>query len=329
MRASAIEFHSLLSEPMQGFISYKRALNRRFRTEERALHLLDRYLIEENIADTAALTPELIDAFLASRPRARPRSHNHLLGVIRRLFDWMVDQGHLAQSPVRAKPRRSTHQHIPYLFDLTLARRLIERAAALKDKSRGVLRGPTYATVFALLFGLGLRVGEVARLARGDVDLGRGLLFIRQTKFAKDRLVPIGPRMAARLADFIELRERQIGPLGPDAALFSFSSGHAIHPGTISQTFHALVPHLGLEYRPGVCPPRLHDLRHSFAVATLLRWYRSGCNPAARLLHLSTYLGHVNPSSTAVYLTITGELLDEAAGRFGRYAEPLSIKGAQ
>ena len=71
-------------------------------------------------------------------------------------------------------------------------------------------------------------------------------------------------------------------------------------------------------------PPRLHDLRHSFAVGTLLRWYCQGSDPAARLLHLSTFLGHVDPASTAVYLTITAELLEAAGDRFGRYAAPLS-----
>lgn len=78
---------------------------------------------------------------------------------------------------------------------------------------------------------------------------------------------------------------------------------------------------------PRSCAPRLHDLRHSFAVATLLRWYRSGVNPADRLIHLSTFLGHVHPSSTAVYLTITAELLGEASGRFERFAAPVLFEG--
>ena len=84
----------------------------------------------------------------------------------------------------------------------------------------------------------------------------------------------------------------------------------------ISQTFHALVPKLELHIPPGVSSPRLHDLRHSFAVATLLRWYREGIDPNCRLMSLSTFLGHVDPNSTAVYLTITEDLLHEAAQRF-------------
>ena len=109
--------------------------------------------------------------------------------------------------------------------------------------------------------------------------------------------------------------------------VFSFTAGRPIHPGTISQTFHALVPHLGLVIPAGVASPRVHDLRHSFAVGTLLRWYRDGTDPTARLLHLSTFLGHVDPASTAVYLTITADLLQVAGERFARFVAPLSTGG--
>jgi integrase len=78
----------------------------------------------------------------------------------------------------------------------------------------------------------------------------------------------------------------------------------------------------------GVAPPRVHDLRHSFAVGALLRWYRDGGDPTSRLLHLSTFLGHVDPASTAVYLTITAELLQAAGERFGRFVAPLSTGAA-
>jgi site-specific recombinase XerD len=328
MRCTRIEFHSPLAEPIRRFVAHKRALNRRFDTEERALCLFDRYLVEHGLADLASVTPAVIDAFLASRPRSRPRSHNHLLGVARRRFDWMVDQEMLDHSPVRLRPRRETARRLPYLFDLPLACRLLDLAAALGDNNKARQRGPTYATIFALLYGLGLRVGEVARLTRADVDLGRRLLVIRQTKFAKSRLVPFGPRMAARLTGYLELRECRSGALPPKAPVFSFTPGHAIHPGTISQTFHALVPQLGLVLPAGVALPRVHDLRHSFAVGTLLRWHRDGADPAARLLHLSTFLGHVDPASTAVYLTITADLLQAAGERFGRFVAPLSTGAA-
>jgi site-specific recombinase XerD len=325
--SARMELGSPLAEPIRRFIAHKRALNRRFDCEEKALHLFDRYLAERGMPAVTSVTPAVVEAFLASRPRQRARSYNHLLGVTRRLFDWMVDQGMLVVSPLRLRPRRETAQRIPYIFDLPHACRLLEIAAALPDNSRATQRGMTYATIFAVLYGLGLRVGEVARLSRADVELSRRLLVIRETKFGKSRLVPFGPRMAARLATYISLKEREIGALSADQPAFSFTTGQAIHPGTISQTFHALVPRLGLILSAGVAPPRVHDLRHSFAVGTLLRWYREGLDPAAKLLHLSTFLGHVNPASTATYLTITGELLQAAGERFGRFAAPLSTGG--
>jgi len=327
MRSGLRALGSPLAEPIRYFVAYKRALNRRFDTEEGVLHGVDRYLIEHGVTDLASVTPTVIEAFMASRPRSSPRSYNQLLGVVRGLFDWMVGQGMIQVSPVRLRPRRVTARYIPYLFDLPQASRLIEIATALADGVNAPLRGPTYATIFALLYGLGLRVGEVVRLTRADVDLDRQVLIIRQTKFAKSRLVPFGPRMAERLALFLERRERRSGALSPSDLVFSFKSGRPISRNTVSQTFHALVPRLGLAAQEGVASPRLHDLRHSFAVGTLLRWYRDGTDPAARLLHLSTFLGHADPVSTAVYLTITTELMQAGAERFARFAAPLSTGG--
>jgi site-specific recombinase XerD len=328
MRPLSTDLASPLAEPIRRFVAHKRALNRRFETEERALRLLDRYLVEQGITDPAGVTPAVLDAFLTGRPRQRPRSYNHLLGVTRRLFEWMVDQGLVTASPMRLRPRRETARRIPYLFDLNHARKLIELAAALPDRSKAPRRGPTYAAIFSLLYGLGLRVGEATRLTRADIDLERQVLVIRETKFGKSRLVPFGPNMTARLGRYIQLREPGAGPLLPHAPVFSFTVGQAIHPGTVSQTFHALVPRLGLDPAAGVGSPRVHDLRHSFAVGTLLRWYRQGLDPTARLLHLSTFMGHVDPASTAVYLTITADLLQAAGERFARFAAPISTGGA-
>ncbi len=183
-------------------------------------------------------------------------------------------------------------------------------------------RGETYKTIFALLYGLGLRVGEVSRLCRKDVDFDIQLLVIRRTKFGKDRLVPFGPRMGKMLAAFLEREEALYGLIEPDAPVFSFSKRKRTPIGTnaISWTFHKLVPTLHLTVPPGVAAPHLHCLRHSFAVGTLLRWYQDGVDPMSRLFDLSTFLGHVSPSSTAVYLTITTELLDCAKDRFAQFA---------
>lgn len=313
-------FHGPFADDFKRFVAYKRALGRNYQTEEKALQLFARYLEHQGLADRIEVTPDVLEAFLASRPREMPRSFNHLLGVLNRCFAWMVVQGLLDSSPVRSRARRSTRQRIPFLLDQSQARQLLQVAAELPDNSRAVQRGLTYRMIFALLYGLGLRVGEVARLCRHDVDLINNLLVIRQTKFSKSRLVPFGPRMARSLFDYIQNREQRMGEFSPDNPLFSFTKGQHLNPGTISQTFHALVPLLGLAIPSGVTPPRVHDLRHSFAVGTLRRWYRTGSEPAQRLHHLSTFLGHVQPESTAVYLTITENLLQQANDRFATFS---------
>jgi site-specific recombinase XerD len=289
--------------------------------------LFDAYLKEVRIEDLAQITPAVIEAFLLERPRARPRSFNHLVGVISRLFEWMVEHDVIDHSPVTTRLRRPGQNRIPFIFDLPTAQHLVTVASQLPDTNKDLLRGITYATIFSLLFGLGLRVGEVARLRLRDVDRDHNMLMLRETKFSKSRLVPMGPRLTDRLYAFLAVRKQHGAKLAPDDPVFSFTRGRPLNPGTISQTFHSLVPKLDLQIAPGVAPPTAHHLRHSFAVGRLLRWYREGEKPADNLMKLSTFLGHVDPSSTAVYLTITAELLDAASQRFEHFAAPLSDGG--
>ena len=312
------DLRNALADPIRRFVEYKRALNRRYRPEGAALRLFDRYLYENDITGWDGIDSISIERFLQSRPRTRPRSYNHLLGVLHRFFDWAVVQRIAANNPVTAARRRDTGKRIPYLFNLNDAKRLLEVVSTLPGRSRAPHRAQTYKTIFALLYGLGRRVGEAVRLKLGDGDFQRDTLFIRETKFSKNRIVPLGPKLAARLHRYVEERHGE----KPEAErpLFSFTKRGCICPATVSQTFHALVPKLGLHLPPGVSPPRLHDLRHALAVGTLLRWYREGIDPNGRLIHLSTFLGHVDPNSTAVYLTITDELLREADRRFQAFA---------
>ncbi len=327
MSTAPVRFHSFLADRIERFVTHKRAVGRKFDTEERALRLLDRYVLDHGAKRFEEITPDLIDAFLTSRPRKRPRSYNHLLCTVARLFNWCVDQGFIARSPVQARPKRNTGQRIPFIFDRLAARRLLEVASRLKDNPRAPMRGETYRTIFAVLYGLGLRVGEACRLCLKDVDLIRRLLVIRETKFYKSRLVPFGPKMEALLREYIKARATRIGALGDEAPLFSFTQRGHINPNVVSHAFHRLIPDLGIEVPPGCSFPRLHDLRHAFAVGTLLRWYRSGLDPASRLLKLSTFLGHVDPMSTAVYLTITSDLFREANRRFEAFSQPLLAEG--
>jgi site-specific recombinase XerD len=316
-------FASPLANGIAQFVAHKRVLGRRYETETDALRLFERHLLAQGITTLDAITPAVIEAFLAARPRSRPRSYNHLLGVLRRLFRWLVARGHVAHSPVLCPTRRTSSVRTPFIVAPESARRLLELAAGLSDAPGATFRGPTYHAIFAVLYSLGLRVGEVCRLEVADLDRPRQLLVIRDTKFGKHRLVPFGPRLGATLERYLAARQAHDRHLADHAPFFAGRAGGRLNRQQIGRVFRGLLPALGLTVPSGTAPPHLHDLRHTFAVRTLLRWYRAGIDPAQRLLHLSTFLGHVQPESTAVYLTITSDLLGEAGLRFEAFARPL------
>lgn len=308
--------HSL-AVAVADFLAHKRALGRKYRTEEATLRLLLAFADDCGIDDLRQLTPCLLDEFVASRPRTRARSFNHLVGILGCFFDWAVIQQRVANSPLHRSRRRETDRRMPFLFDAAQVRQLLDAAARLPDNPRAKGRGPTYHTLFALCYGLGLRAGEACGLRLGDVDADRQLLVVRGGKFGKSRLVPHGPRIGRLLARQAERRR------GSDEdPLFSFDGRRSVNPCSASQTFHRLVVDLDFPITDGVSAPRLHSLRHSFAVGCLLRWYREGVDPSTRLYTLSTFMGHVDPASTAVYLTITPQLLAEATRRFEAFAAP-------
>ena len=316
-----------LAAAVADFLAHKRALGRKYHTEEATLRLLLAFAERQGVAGLRELTSALLDGFVASRPRTRARSVNHLVGILGCFFDWAVAQQRLQVSPLHRTRRRDTDRRLPFLFDAAHARRLLQAAAALPDNSRATGRGPTYHAIFALCYGLGLRAGEACGLRLADVDAQRQLLVVRGGKFGKARLVPHGPRIGELLTHQVERRAGR-GDRDGDGPLFSFDGRRSVHPGSASHTFHRLVTEFALPIPAGVAPPRLHCLRHSFAVGCLLRWYRHGVDPQTRLYRLSTFMGHVDPTSTAIYLTITPQLLAEANQRFETFAQPAWSAGA-
>ncbi len=127
-----------------------RALGCRFHSEDRTLRLFDRFLVDHDITMIDDITTDTIDRFLTSRPRRAPKGYNHLLGVVRRLFDWLVSQQVIAVSPVQARSRPETARRLPFLFNPPLARQLLDVARQLPDNNRSRYRGPTYHAIFAL-----------------------------------------------------------------------------------------------------------------------------------------------------------------------------------
>ena len=172
-------FRSFLAPDIDQFLAHKRSLGRRYDVEQKTLALFDAYLVDSRIGGLHELTPTRVDQFLLSRPRPRPRSYNHLRCTLGRLFSYLVDHEKLTETPLRSAPRRARYQRTPFIFDAEAAKRLLTLAKTLPSKGGTMERGGTYFVLFAVLYGLGLRVGEACRLGIKDVDLERRLLLIR------------------------------------------------------------------------------------------------------------------------------------------------------
>jgi integrase/recombinase XerD len=198
----------------------------------------------------------------------------------------------------------------PYLYSPEEVAALMNAAGDLVP----AMRAATWRTLIGLLAVTGMRQGEACRLSRDDVDLGDRALVIRDSKFGKSRQVFLHLTAAAALRAYERARDRMFP--GPAAGTFFVNSrGGPLDGHNIQHTFAVLIAAAGIQAPPGQRAPRLHDLRHTFSVATMLDWYRDGGNVQARLPLLSTWLGHVDPKSTYWYLQAVPELLGLAAGR--------------
>jgi integrase len=204
------------------------------------------------------------------------------------------------------KPRRT-----PYLYTDADVQAVMRECARL----RGPLASATYATLFGLLAVTGMRVGEAIALDRSDVDEHHQLLVIRHSKFNKSREVPLHASTIEALQVYSGKRDRR-RRRAKSPSFFVSHAGTRLWAQNVWERFSRLRRWARLPSRPR--PPCIHDLRHSFAVATLLRWYREGDDVEAKLPLLSTYLGHVSPSTTYWYLTAAPELLGLAAQRLER-----------
>lgn len=175
------------------------------------------------------------------------------------------------------------------------------------------LRAATYHTLIGLLAASGLRIGEAIKLDRADIDWERGVLLIRESKFGKSRLIALHPSTTAALAEHASLRD-ELSPRPKDASFFTSLTRRRLSYAVVQDTFRQLINNAGVG-ADAPSPPRLHDLRHTFAVRTLLAWYRNDQDVQAKIPSLSTYLGHREPASTYWYLSAAPELLALAAAR--------------
>jgi integrase len=261
-------------------------------------------------AGAATITTDVALAW-AVRPLGDPGWSAQRLGVVRGFAKWLQALDPSTEVPptglLPGRNRRAT----PYLYSSSEISSLLEAARGLHPP----LRAATYETFFGLLATTGMRVGEAIRLDRSHLSLPDGLLTIYGTKFNKSRQLPLHPSTVEALRAY----ERRRDELCPRATAPSFfvgtTAGTRLAYSTVAATFSRLVPMAGIVARSSRCRPRMHDLRHSFAVVTLLDWYRCGSEVQPLLPLLSTYLGHADPKWTYWYLSASPELLALAADR--------------
>jgi integrase/recombinase XerD len=206
----------------------------------------------------------------------------------------------------------------PHIFSDSDIEQLLRAALALTPVDG--LRRWTFHCLFGLLSVSGLRIGEAMALTLEDVDLQESILTIRSTKFGKSRLVPMHDSTAAVLADYMR-RRQALHPACPDDRVFVNERGASLSHDQSIDTFQRLLEKIGVSPQRKGRRPHLHDLRHRFAVKTIVQWYRDGHDAERRLPVLSAYLGHTEPRDTYWYLSTCPELMDLARARLERHWE--------
>lgn len=216
---------------------------------------------------------------------------------------------------------RLGHRPQPYIYSDDEIIRILDAACTHPSEPRYALKPHTLYCLFGLLSVTGMRLIEALNLKAEDVDWEQGVLSVGRSKFQKSRLVPLHESTLRKIHDYIERRDRFFAERPwrrPENRVFVSTHGAALNSNQIGHDFRMLTRRIGLRAIGAHNGPRIHDLRHRFAVATLVRWYRTGKDVAPLLPVLSTYLGHVFITGTYWYLTCTAELAEAAKKRLNR-----------
>ena len=272
--------------------------------------LLPDFVAYLEAAGTQSVTSALALAWAMQPPSAHPHWWRQRLGVVRGFARYLKTIDPLNDVPPTDLLPASRPRITPYLYSDEDIAGLLAAARTLWP----AFRAATYETLVGLLVVTGLRIGEAIGLDRTDVDLEEGSIVVRRAKFGKLREVWLHASTIEALGVYAGFRNHH-RPVAATPRFFVSAHGKPLQSSTVHGTFRQLVRVAHLEGRGARCRPRPHDLRHSFAVRTLLAWYHAGVDVEAQLPLLSTYLGHVKPASTYWYLEAAPELLAIAGQR--------------
>lgn len=310
------DFASPLASELAAFLAFKRTHGYRYVRAEFMLRSFDRFLLSRARRRHAWRLDETIVSWLASRPDRKAISVAMDLAVIREFWRYLhrCNPRRFAREP--RWPRLPTE---PRFLAYVLSRdhvRLLLRLVGRLERPR--FRRSLYRALVLVLYCTGIRFGEALRLRIRDLDLGQRVLFVAESK-GRARWVPFHPSLAVELKRYLRARRAFVGfDAAPDDRVFVGANRRRLAVSTAGGTFCKLYRAAGLKPPRGRVGPRPYDLRHTFAVHRLTRWYRQGVDLHGRLPWLSAYLGHVDLLGTETYLTATPELLALAGDRFRR-----------
>jgi len=297
-----------LGQALDSYLALRRALGFKLDKAEKRLRNFVEYMHGKQ---SSIVTSARALAWVNQSKNVSPATRAEHLSVVRNFAKHLHASEPLHEvPPVNLFPHQKTRR-LPYIYS-------DEDVAALLEAAQGFrhpLKASTYATLFGLLAVTGMRVGEARALDRRDIDWNEAFLLVRESKFQKSREVPLHATTIHSLRSYADKRDKFF-KRPPTQSFFVSGVGARLPKATVSYNFVQLLRRSALaQRRPR---PRIHDLRHSFAVNTLRRWYEAGLEVEPRLPSLSTYLGHVNPSATYWYLTATPDLMALAAKRLER-----------
>jgi len=321
---NTLELKSPLADTIQRMIDLRRITGSDYHAQAQLLLYFDRFLVDQGLTEPR-LTRELIESYEKNLIRLAPRSRANRMCVVRQLCKYMAcrDPETYVPDSLRAPVSQTTFR--PYIYSVDEIQTLL--SAAIKLPPQSSLRGSTYQTLLGILYSTGIRIGEAMALNLADFYYVDARLYISQGKFRKARWIPLSASANEALSRYVNQRRKK-APHSSDSPLFLNLRGNRLHHCTVNHCFHDLLRQCGIIRDEQ--SPRLHDLRHTFAVHRLLDWYRKEEDINNKLVGLSTYMGHVDIRSTHVYLQPTAELLEQVNDRFHRhYLQHVTAQGGR